>query len=227
MTDLWRLSAAELAALVKSKKVSAKEAAAANLARLDAVNPKLNAVIDHRPEEVLKQAAEVDAKIARGEEVGPLGGVPVTVKVNIDQEGFANTNGLKQQRDVIAKSNSPVVDNLRKAGALILGRTNTPAFSYRWFTSNLIHGDTKNPRDPSLTPGGSSGGAGSAVLELLAAEGCSLPLLQLGIPDRFIAHGSREGCLAAAGLDAAGLRASIEGWWALQSRERMRSAGGA
>jgi 1-deoxy-D-xylulose-5-phosphate synthase len=68
------------------------------------------------------------------------------------------------------------------------------------------------------------GGAGSAVLELLAAEGCSLPLLQLGIPDRFIAHGSREGCLAAAGLDAAGLRASIERWWALQSRERMRSA---
>jgi 1-deoxy-D-xylulose-5-phosphate synthase len=69
------------------------------------------------------------------------------------------------------------------------------------------------------------GGAGSALVELLAAEGLSLPLLQLGIPDRFIAHGSREGCLAAAGLDAAGLRASIERWWALQSRERMRSAG--
>ena len=71
------------------------------------------------------------------------------------------------------------------------------------------------------------GGAGSAVVELLAAEGVSLPLLQVGIPDRFIAHGSREGCLAAAGLDAAGLRASIERWWLLQSRERMRSAGGA
>jgi 1-deoxy-D-xylulose-5-phosphate synthase len=70
------------------------------------------------------------------------------------------------------------------------------------------------------------GGAGSAVIELLAAEGLSLPLLQLGIPDRFIAHGSRESCLAAAGLDATGLRASIERWWALQSRERMRSAGG-
>jgi 1-deoxy-D-xylulose-5-phosphate synthase len=69
------------------------------------------------------------------------------------------------------------------------------------------------------------GGAGSAVIELLAAEGLSLPLLQLGIPDRFIPHGSRDGCLAAAGLDAAGLRASIERWWALQSRERMRSAG--
>ncbi len=163
MSDLWRLSAAELAGLVKSKKVSAREAATANLARLDAVNPKLNAVIDHRPEEVLKQAVEIDAKIARGEDVGPLAGVPVTVKVNIDQKGFATTNGLKQLRDQIAGSSNPVVDNLRKADAVILGRTNTPAFSYRWFTSNLVHGDTKNPRDPSLTPGGSSGGAGSAV----------------------------------------------------------------
>src|SRR5579871_20900 len=163
MSDLWRLSAAELAGLVKSKKVSAREAATANLARLDAVNPKLNAVIDHRPEDVLKQAAAIDAKIARGEDVGPLAGVPVTVKVNIDQKGFATTNGLKQLRDQIAGSNNPVVDNLRKADAVILGRTNTPAFSYRWFTSNLVHGDTKNPRDPSLTPGGSSGGAGSAV----------------------------------------------------------------
>ncbi len=66
-----------------------------------------------------------------------LGGVPVTVKVNIDQQGFATTNGLKLQRDVIAKTNSPVIDNLRKAGAVILGRTNCPAFSYRWFTTNL------------------------------------------------------------------------------------------
>jgi 1-deoxy-D-xylulose-5-phosphate synthase len=73
----------------------------------------------------------------------------------------------------------------------------------------------------------SHGGAGSAVGELLAAEGLQLPLLQLGIPDRFIEHGSREGCLAAAGLDAAGLAASVERWWALQSPERMRSAGGA
>src|SRR6516165_10947513 len=163
MQDIWRLSAIDLAALIRSKKVSAKEAAAAALARLDAVNPKINAVVDHRPDDVLKEASRVDAAIARGEDVGPLAGVPVTVKVNIDQEGFATTNGLKQQRDVIAKSNSPVVDNLRKAGAVILGRTNTPAFSYRWFTSNHNHGDTKNPRDPSLTPGGSSGGAGSAV----------------------------------------------------------------
>jgi amidase len=163
MDDLWRLSAADLAHLIRSKKVSAKEAATSALSRLDAVNPKINAVIDHRPEDVLKQAAAVDAAIARGEDAGSLAGVPVTVKVNIDQEGFATTNGLKLQRDVIAASNNPVIDNLRKAGAVILGRTNCPAFSYRWFTTNLVHGDTKNPRDASLTPGGSSGGAGAAV----------------------------------------------------------------
>ena len=163
MQDLWRLSAADLAALIRSKKVSAKEAATAALARLDAVNPTINAVVDHRPADVLAQAAAIDAAIARGEDAGPLAGVPVTVKVNIDQQGFATTNGLKLQRDVIASSNSPVIDNLRKAGAVILGRTNCPAFSYRWFTTNLMHGDTKNPRDPGITPGGSSGGAGAAV----------------------------------------------------------------
>ncbi len=163
MQDIWRLSAAELANLIKSKKISAREAATAALARLDAVNSKINAVVDHRPEDVYKQAAAVDAAIARGENPGPLAGVPVTVKVNIDQVGFATTNGLKLQRDAIATANSPVIDNLKKSGAVILGRTNCPAFSYRWFTTNLIHGDTKNPRDPSITPGGSSGGAGAAV----------------------------------------------------------------
>jgi len=163
MQDIWRLSAAELAGLIRSKKVSAKEAASAALARLDAVNPRINAVVEHRPKEVLAQAEAIDAAIARGEELGPLAGVPVTVKVNIDQAGFATTNGLKLQRDIIAQSNSPVIDNWRKAGAVILGRTNCPAFSYRWFTTNLVHGDTKNPRDASITPGGSSGGAGAAV----------------------------------------------------------------
>jgi amidase len=163
MQDLWRLSAADLASLIRSKKVSAKEAASAALARLDAVNPSINAVVDHRPADVLAQAEAIDSAIARKQDVGPLAGVPVTVKVNIDQEGFATTNGLKLQRDVIARTNSPVIDNLRKAGAVILGRTNCPAFSYRWFTTNLIHGDTKNPRDPGITPGGSSGGAGAAV----------------------------------------------------------------
>ena len=163
MTDLWRLSASDLAARIASRQVSAREAATSALSRLDAVNPQINAVVDHRPDDVLKQADAVDAAIAKGEHVGPLAGVPVTIKVNVDQAGFATTNGLKLQRELIATTNNPVVENLVKAGAVLLGRTNTPAVSYRWFTSNQIHGDTRNPRDPSITPGGSSGGAGAAT----------------------------------------------------------------
>jgi amidase len=163
MEELWRLSATDVVAAVKSKKVSAREVATSALARLDAVNPAVNAVVDHRPEDVLAQAASVDAAIARNEAVGLLAGVTVTMKINVDQEGYANTNGLETQRDLIARSNTPLLDNLRKAGAVILGRTNCPAFCYRWFTTNLLHGHTRNPRDPAITPGGSSGGAGSAV----------------------------------------------------------------
>ncbi len=163
MNDIWKLSATELASQIRSRKISAREAAQAALNRLNAVNPAINAVIDHRPEEALAQADAVDTALAKGENPGTLGGVPITIKVNVDQAGFATTNGLKLQRDLVAQHSSPVVDNLRKAGAVIVGRTNTPAFSSRWFTTNLLHGDTKNPRDPSITPGGSSGGAAAAL----------------------------------------------------------------
>ncbi|MBV8914994.1 MAG: amidase, partial [Acetobacteraceae bacterium] len=161
--EIWRLSATQLADRIRWKAISAREAAQAALARLEAVNPLINAVVDHRPEEVLADADAIDARISRGEDVGPLGGVPVTVKVNVDQKGFATTNGVTLQRDLIATEDNPVVANLRRAGAVLLGRTNTPAFSLRWFTDNRLHGRTRNPRDPSRTPGGSSGGAGAAV----------------------------------------------------------------
>ena len=163
MTELWRLRATALAARIRGREVSAREAAEAALVRLDEVNPRLNAVVEHRPADVLAQADRVDEAVARGEDPGVLAGVPVTVKVNTDQAGYATTNGLRGQRDLVAETNSPVVDNLLRAGAVILGRTNTPAFSLRWFTSNLLHGATRNPRDPVLTPGGSSGGAAAAV----------------------------------------------------------------
>jgi amidase len=157
------LSAVELASRIRNREVSAVEAAQSALERLNAVNPALNAVVDHRPDEVMARAAVVDAQLARGEDPGVLAGVPVTVKVNVDQAGYATTNGVKLQKDLIAAANSPVVDNLLRAGAVILGRTNTPAFSLRWFTGNALHGDTRNPRNAALTPGGSSGGAASAV----------------------------------------------------------------
>lgn len=163
MTELWELTAFALAELIRTKDISARETAQAALARLDAVNPMINAVVDHRPEDVLRQADAIDRVIAQGDAVGPLIGVPVTVKVNADQAGYATTNGTILQKDLFAAEDGSVVKNLRRAGAVILGRTNTPAFSLRWFTSNLLHGDTKNPRDPALTPGGSSGGAAAAV----------------------------------------------------------------
>ena len=169
MSDLFRLSAAEIARRIASGAVSSREVAEDALARIDAVNPKLNAIVETRPEETLARADAIDAMRAKGAALGPLAGVPITIKVNTDQAGFATTNGLTLQKELVAKSNSPVVDNLEKAGAVIIGRTNTPAFSYRWFTSNRLHGATKNPRDPSLTPGGSSGGAASAVASGMGA----------------------------------------------------------
>ncbi|WP_375466420.1 amidase family protein, partial [uncultured Methylobacterium sp.] len=161
--DLWRLPATDLADAIRTRAVSAREVARDALARLDAVNGRINAVVEHRPDAVLAQADAIDAALARGEAVGPLAGVPVTTKVNADQAGFATTNGVTLQRDLVAAHDSPVVANLRRAGAVLLGRTNTPAFSLRWFTDNRLHGATRNPRDPGLTPGGSSGGAAAAV----------------------------------------------------------------
>lgn len=163
--DLWRLSAAQTANLIRLREVSAVEVAQAHLARLEAVNPALNAVVDHDPEDVLEQARGVDA----GAVSGPLAGVPVTIKINIDQRGYATSNGLRGKADLIATENNPVVDGFLRAGAVLLGRTNTPAFSARYFTDNLLYGATKNPRDARLTPGGSSGGAAAATA---AGIGC-------------------------------------------------------
>ena len=163
MTEHWRLTAGEIAAGVRARDFSAETVARDALARIGAANPAINAVVQFMPEEAIAAARAVDAALARGEDPGPLAGVPVTTKVNVDQRGFATTNGLRIQKDLIAAEDNPVVANLRRAGAVLIGRTNTPAFSLHWFTRNSLHGHTRNPRDPSLTPGGSSGGAAAAV----------------------------------------------------------------
>lgn len=163
MTDLWSLPATELARLLRRGEASAGEVAVSALDRLASANPAINAVVQEMPEQALAAARGVDERIARGEDPGPLAGVPVTTKVNVDQAGFATTNGLRIQCGLIAREDNPVVANLRRAGAVFIGRTNTPAFSLRWFTRNSLHGHTRNPRNPDLTPGGSSGGAASAV----------------------------------------------------------------
>ncbi len=163
VTDLFRLTATDLRARLAARDVSARQITDAVLARMAAVNPRLNAVVARFDDEARARADAVDRDLSKGIDPGPLAGVPVTIKVNVDQAGQATTNGLRLQKDLIATDDSPVVANLRKAGAVLIGRTNTPAFSLRWFSRNSLHGATVNPRNPALTPGGSSGGAAAAV----------------------------------------------------------------
>ncbi len=161
--DLWRWSATDLARAIAAGQISSREAVQSSLDRIAKVNPALNAVVEVLTDEALAAADEADAAVRSGARLGPLHGVPVTIKVNVDQRGLATTNGVVEFRSVIASEDSPVVANFRKAGAVIVGRTNTPAFSHRWFSDNDLHGATHNPWSKDLTPGGSSGGAASAV----------------------------------------------------------------
>ncbi|MGL3213943.1 amidase [Bradyrhizobium sp. BR 1433] len=167
--ELWSWSAVDLARAIATRAISSREAVRSSLDRIAEVNPALNAIVAVLGDEALVAADAADAAVKSGAELGVLHGVPVTIKVNVDQRGCATTNGVVAFRDVIATEDSPVVANLRKTGAVIVGRTNTPAFSHRWFTNNDLHGATYNPWSRRLTPGGSSGGAASAVASGMGA----------------------------------------------------------
>lgn len=159
----WQWSAVETAGAIRSGAISAVETVEAHLERMRAANPRLNAVVVDLSEEALTAAHAADKQRARGGELGLLHGVPITIKENVDYEGRPNFNGVPANKDLIAPSDAPVVRNLKKAGAIVIGLTNTPEFSFRGFTDNPLHGLTLNPWDPNITCGGSSGGAGSAV----------------------------------------------------------------
>lgn len=171
MAHIWQMTASEIASAVRSKRLSAMEVTQAHLTRIEKVNPTINAVVQECREDALHAAKQVDEAISRNDDPGPLCGVPVTIKVNVDQQGYATTNGLRLQKDLVAKCDSPVVSNVRKSGGIIIGRTNTPAFSLRWFTNNSLNGQTLNPRNEKITPGGSSGGAAAAVASGMCAVG--------------------------------------------------------
>ncbi|TAM95473.1 MAG: amidase [Rhizobiaceae bacterium] len=170
-TGLWRLEAAEMARLVAEGSVSSRELVTSCLDRMDAINPIVNAVTEARREEALAAAEEADRRRARKERYGSLHGVPVLIKINIDQRGAATDNGVRTHRSLVAGQDNPVVANLKRAGAIIIGRTNAPAYSMRWFTDNELHGLTLNPWDASKTVGGSSGGTAAAVATGIAPIG--------------------------------------------------------
>jgi amidase len=168
---LWEETAQKITLKIQRREISAEEVTQSALDRLASVNPSINAVVDRFDQDALHEAQQIDAKLNAGKTVGILAGVPVTVKVNVDQIGRATTNGVRLQKNQIAQEDNPVVANLRRAGAIIIGRTNTPAFSLRWFTRNSLHGHTKNPLNPKITPGGSSGGAAASVAAGIGAIG--------------------------------------------------------
>jgi amidase len=166
---IWQWGAAQTAAAIRRGRISSEEVTQAHIDRMKAVNPKLNAVVVDLTKDALKAARAADKARAKGDALGPLHGVPVTIKINVDVKGQANSNGVAAFRDMIAPDDSPVTANLRKAGAVIIGLTNTPEFSLRAFTDNPLHGLTLNPWNPDITCGGSSGGAGAAIA---AGIGC-------------------------------------------------------
>jgi len=158
---IWQWSATDIVAATRDGAVTALEVTEAALDRMEVVNLDLNAVVDSCADEARRTAEALDGSKAPK---GPLHGVPVTIKINVDQKGYATSNGVLAFKDVMAGSDAPVVRNLRAAGAVIIGRTNTPEFSFRADTDNPLHGRTHNPWGAHLSAGGSSGGAGSAVM---------------------------------------------------------------
>lgn len=163
-SELWQLDGVELAGLIRAGKVSAREAVVAHLERLDAVNPSINAVVQpFLHEQALAEADAADLARLAGEALGALHGMPVTTKINTDQAGLPTDNGVPTLKDLIADEDSAQIGSLRRAGAIVIGRTNAPGYSMRAMTDNALHGLTLNPWDPDVTCGGSSGGAGASL----------------------------------------------------------------
>ncbi len=175
--EIWRWGACETAAAIRNGQISCREAVEAAVGRLKEANSRVNAVTLDLSDQALEAASKADDTLASGAAPGPLHGVPITIKENVDQKGLPNPNGIPDFETTIAPGHAPVVKNLVKAGAIVIGRTNTPEFSLRWFTDNPLRGLTHNPWNAGITPGGSSGGGAAAVA--------------LGIGD--IAHGNDLG----------------------------------
>jgi Asp-tRNA(Asn)/Glu-tRNA(Gln) amidotransferase A subunit family amidase len=162
--DFRRTSLAELAGSVRRKEVSARELAAIALARIDALNPLVNAFVAVDGERALEQAAAVDQIVASGGDPGPLAGVPIGVKDLEDAAGYRTTHGSPMWADdPVAEHDSVLVARLRASGCVVVGKTNTPEFGWTAKTENALFGTTKNPWNLEHTPGGSSGGSAAAL----------------------------------------------------------------
>ncbi len=164
MTDeLWRKGALELADLISRKEISSREVVAAHLSRIDDVNPHLNAIVRRWDDDSLAAADAADRAVSAGESLGALHGVPVTIKENIDLAGTPTTQAIAFLAEAMSATDAPLVQRVRGAGAIPIGRTNLPDLGLRVTTESSLHGVTRNPWNPTRTTGGSSGGEGSAL----------------------------------------------------------------
>ena len=172
MTALCFRSACEIARAVRDKEHSALEVVEMHLRRIEAVNPALNAVVSLAADRAVDEARAADARQAKGGPLGALHGVPITVKDSIETAGILTTGGTEGLARHVPERDAPVVARLRAAGAIVLGKTNTPELTLSGETDNVLFGRTNNPYGVSRTPGGSSGGAAA----ILAAGGAALEL---------------------------------------------------
>ena len=161
--EIWRNNATDLAGMIAAGDVSSLEVVDSHLDRIEEVNGWLNAVTRVLADEARVAAKDADKAVAAGDELGPLHGVPCTIKENVDVAGTPTTQGLPVFADLISPTDAPLVERLRSAGAIPIGRTNLPELGLRISTDNPLHGLTRNPWHPERTAGGSSGGEGSAI----------------------------------------------------------------
>jgi amidase len=168
MENLTFLPATEMAGRIRRKEISVTELVEAHLSRIEQVNPRINAFVSHDPKRAREEASKAQAAVQRGEDLGPLHGLPLTIKSSIDVRGLPCEAGTKLRAGNVAESDAPLVARLKAAGAIILGNTNVPELLMAYETDNLLYGRTNNPWDLQRTPGGSSGGEAAAI-----ATGCS------------------------------------------------------
>ena len=161
--ELWRESASSLARMIRTGVTTSREVVQAHLERIGAVNHVLNAVVEVRPDEALRAADAADAAVRAGGPLGPLHGVPFTIKVNLDVAGYSTNQGCESLKDFMATSDAPTVERMRGAGAVALARTNMPDFGLRINSESSLYGSTHNPWKRGHTAGGSSGGEAAAI----------------------------------------------------------------
>ena len=178
-------SLTRIAELIRSGAVSPVEVAEAHLDQIGKLNPQLNAIVTLAPD-LLEKAKEAESALQRGGHVGPLHGVPVTIKDTIETAGLLSTSGSKLRADYIPAKDAPAVARLKAAGAIILGKTNASEMAMDYTADNLVFGRTNHPLDASLTPGGSSGGEAAAIASHMSPGGLGSDLAgSIRVPAHF------------------------------------------